>query len=179
MGIWRKSMKNTITYAVVALFMVMPAPGHATDYMWISFGPMLHWNIGGKEEGSTKMSISLEAALWYESGHDNGYSIDVGAEYEFTVPGQRREGTKPNKWLWYSEFQLGRPPGIPMGGFSAGPVFDASNRQMGFQSSVWGCYLLGFDIRYRRLGGANFLCPGIFAKVPVLWWGGGKLYQME
>jgi hypothetical protein len=110
---------------------------------------MMHWNFGDFGNG---FSIGCEGAGWGFIRGAVPVSLDLGFEYEF---GYRR-------WRFYSEAQTVC--------FSAGPVIEitAGERiKAGFQGSLWYCAFAGIDVRYRRIGGENIICPGVFGKAPI------------
>lgn len=119
---------------------------------WVyMFGPMLHLNISKK----VTASFGLELAYWnYEHFP---YSFDCGLEFE------------RKKIRLYSEAQTG----IGLAGISAGPVAefrtDSSSFHLGFQSSVWCNYFLGFDVRYRGIARTSYICPGTYFKLPIVY----------
>ena len=113
-----------------------------------TIGPMLHVNFG---EGKTRCSYSLETAYWNFSGFP--WSVDFAMEFE------------KKKIRIYSEGQTG----FGLGGIAAGPVleFNKENNKtsLGWQASIWGNYYWGFDLRYRKINGNKFFCPGTYLKV--------------
>lgn len=114
-----------------------------------SIGPMLHVNIGNQK---VKCSWNVEAAYWNFSAFP--WSIDMAIEIE------------KRKTRFYSELQTG----IGVGGISIGPVLEFNREDkktnVGWQSSLWGNYYLGFDFRYRKIGGKSFFAPGTYLKIP-------------
>jgi hypothetical protein len=114
-------------------------------------GPMVHYNIGG---GDKKFSFALEASGWLIN-KDLPLPLggDLGVEF------QRK------KVRVYSELQTGSLLGL-----SLGPVLEFSENDpvLGFQSSIWSAFFLGFDMRYRRINKMNYYSPGIFFKFPFL-----------
>lgn len=110
-------------------------------------GPMLHININDKK---LKCSYSLEVAYWNFKGFP--WSIDGAIEFE------------RKKLRLYTEAQTG----FGLAGFSSGPVLEINREEkktnLGWQSSVWGNYYLGFDIRYRKINGKKFFCLGSYFK---------------
>jgi hypothetical protein len=122
----------------------------SSQTIW-TVGPMLHVNFGGKEgEKKVKVSYALEFAYWNFSRFP--YSFDFAAEF-----GKKRIRL-------YTEAQTG----IGIAGISAGPVLeiqtDKSACKLGFQTTVWANYFLGFDYRYRRIDKTNFNCIGTYVK---------------
>ena len=114
-------------------------------------GPMVHYNIGG---GDNKFSFAIEASGWLIN-KDLPLPLggDLGIEF------QRK------KVRVYSELQTGALLGL-----SVGPVleFSENDPELGFQSSIWTAFLLGVDMRYRRINKINYYSPGIFFKFPIL-----------
>lgn len=113
-------------------------------------GPMFHLNIG---DSKLRGSFGIEAAYWnYEHFP---YSYDFAIEFE------------KQKIRFYSEVQTG----IGIAGISLGPVLEIRTNEAklkaGFQTSVWGNYFLGFDLRYRNVGGDSYFCPGTYFKIPL------------
>ncbi|MDD2413137.1 MAG: hypothetical protein RBS19_10075 [Bacteroidales bacterium] len=121
---------------------------HAQD-VW-TVGPMLHINFGDQK---VKASFSVEAAYW--NFYFIPYSVDFGLEFE------------KQKIRIYSEFQTG----IVVLGGSIGPVLEFNTKEQNFiggiQASVWANYVLGINLRYRKIGGKEYLAPGIYGKLPV------------
>ena len=64
----------------------------------------------------------------------------------------------------YTEAQTG----FGLGGISSGPVIEINKEEkkttIGWQSSIWGNYYLGFDFRYRKINGKKFFCLGSYLK---------------
>ena len=126
----------------------------ATAYSAVTIGPMIHANFGG---GEVKFSGGIEAAYW--DVREGPWSIDLGLEFE------------AEKMRLYTEFQTG----IVVAGFSIGPVLEfptgnsVGDARLGLQSSVWGSYFAGIDVRLRYMGfGEYILSPGVFGKYPIL-----------
>lgn len=140
-----KFFKFTITVLLLCNFI---SKTHGQD-IW-TVGPMLHINFGDKQ---IKASFAIEAAYW--NIYFIPYSVDAGIEFE------------KNKIRLYSEFQTG----IGLAGGSIGPVFEFNTKEInvkgGIQASLWANYFIGFDLRYRRIGGKDFIAPGVYAKLPV------------
>lgn len=114
-------------------------------------GPMIHFNFGNKEH---HFSYGVEGSAWvFNSNQLPPLSADFGIEFEKA------------KIRVYSELQTGTLLGL-----SAGPVIEFErdvDPRLGFQSSVWGAFFLGLDMRYRRINKTNYFAPGIFFKFPV------------
>ena len=112
-----------------------------------TIGPMLHVNFGADK---IRCSYNFEVAYWNHSAFP--WSIDFALEFE------------KNKVRFYGEGQTG----IGLAGISAGPVveFQTIERKtkLGLQASVWGNYFWGFDLRYRKISGDSFFCPGTYLK---------------
>ena len=113
-------------------------------------GPMIHYNIGG---GDKKFSFALEASAWLLN---QNLPLPIGGD--LGVEFQRK------KVRVYSELQTGSLLGL-----SLGPVVEFSENDpvLGFQSSLWSAFFLGFDMRYRRINKSNYYSPGIFFKLPL------------
>ena len=113
-----------------------------------TIGPMLHVNFGDEK---TVCSWNMEVAYWNFSGFP--WSVDMGLEFE------------RKKFRIYTEGQTG----IGVAGIASGPVFEINRvdkkESLGWQSSVWGNYYWGFDIRYRKIGGKSFFAPGTYLKI--------------
>jgi hypothetical protein len=124
------------------------APGQS----WAFVGPMVHFNFGNKEH---HISIGLEGSYWKDAFQNQNapfLGADAGFEYEFG-----------GKWRVYAEAQAG---GIL--GLSAGPVLEIGDgrSRLGMQSSLWYCFILGLDMRWRYTGSSAW-SPGIFGKMPL------------
>lgn len=143
----------------------LPCLLHATSHKWISFGPMLHWNIGN---GKKAPSLALEFAYWNYPHHNTfygdptgmGYGLDMAADWELT----KSDG---HLYRLYTEAQVGKDG---TKGGSLGPVLEftsGSPFHIGVQSSVWVCWLQGADARIRYINGNAFLSPGFFGKVAL------------
>lgn len=146
-------MKNKII-AVIFIFVLSLTSIHqihAQD-VW-TVGPMLHINFGDQK---VKASFSVEAAYW--NLYFIPYSIDFGLEFE------------KQKIRIYSEFQTG----IVVLGGSIGPVLEFNTKEQNFkggvQASVWANYVLGVNLRYRKIGGKEYFAPGIYGKLPVFFY---------
>lgn len=140
-------IKNKIFILLFFLF-IFPYRSFSQE-IW-TVGPMLHINFGGEK---VTASFAIEAAYW------NVYvvpvSIDGGIEFD------------KHKIRIYSEFQTG----IGILGVSAGPLLEIGTKPFylapGFQTSAWANWIVGLDMRYRRVQGKNYFAPGIYAKLPV------------
>jgi hypothetical protein len=134
--------RNTI----LLLFFLFHGNRCMSQSIWTA-GPMLHVNFGGEK---TKASFAIEFAYWNFSHFP--YSCDMAVEFE------------KQKVRLYAEAQTG----IGLAGISCGPVveFQTSERKtkLGIQTSVWGNYYLGFDLRYRYIDDTSYLCPGVYVK---------------
>lgn len=112
-------------------------------------GPMLHFNFGGPK---MKVSFGLEVAYWNFAHFP--YSIDFCTEFE------------KQRIRLYSELQTG----VGIAGVSAGPVMEIQTDKpavkLGFQSSIWGNYFFGIDLRYRYIDKTSFFSPGTYLKIP-------------
>ena len=113
-----------------------------------TIGPMIHFNFG---EDKLKVSYNIEAAYWNYSKFP--WSVDFALEFE------------KKKFRLYSEGQTG----FGLGGIAAGPVIEfdreINKTTAGCQASIWGNYYWGFDLRYRKINGNKFFCPGTYLKV--------------
>lgn len=125
-------------------------------------GPMLHINFGDQK---VKASFSVEAAYW--NVYFIPYSLDAGIEFE------------KQKIRIYSEFQTG----IVVLGGSIGPVLEFNTKEQNFkggvQASVWANYVLGVNLRYRKIGGKEYFAPGIYGKLPVFFYDKDKPDEEE
>ena len=138
-----KAFNYSIFYFLVILF---SSSFSFSQTLW-TVGPMLHINLG-KEKPT--MSYGLEFAYWNSSHFP--YSVDMAVEFERHL------------FRVYSEIQTG----IGIAGVSAGPVLEFSSEKpllsLGFQSSIWGNYFLGADIRTRFIRKKFLFCPGVYIK---------------
>ena len=134
---------------VFLVFLMMITGTFVSAQSTWSIGPMLHWNIGDKKVRTT---FGVEFSYW--NWRHFPYSIDGGVDF-----GKQRI-------RFYSEVQTG----VGVAGVAAGPVFEIQTDKPafkpGFQFSVWGCYIAGFDVRFRFIGKHGFFCPGLFLKIP-------------
>jgi hypothetical protein len=120
-------------------------------------GPMLHVNMANKKR---PVSFGIELSYW---NYDHfPYSVDGCVEFE------------KGKIRLYSEVQTG----IGIAGISAGPVLEFQTKahvvKIGYQASIWGNYFLGFDVRFRHIDKENYICPGIYGKLPLGHYGDGS-----
>lgn len=133
-------------YLVLISFILICYHKLHSQSIW-TIGPMLHININDKK---LKCSYSLEVAYWNFNGFP--WSIDGALEFE------------RKKFRLYTEGQTG----FGLGGISSGPVLEFNKEDkktyLGWQSSVWGNYYLGFDIRYRKINGKKFFGLGTYLK---------------
>ncbi len=143
-------MKTKILFFAMLTFLTFNVLKKAYSQDVWTVGPMLHINFGDKQ---VKASFAIEAAYW--NFYFIPYSLDAGIEFE------------KQKIRVYSEFQTG----IGLAGGSIGPVFEFNTKEIivkgGIQASLWANYFIGFDLRYRRIGGKEFIAPGVYAKLPV------------
>ena len=119
---------------------------------WAFVGPMIHFNFGG---GEHHLSLVLEGSYWKDVlMNSNAPFLGVDAGFEYEIGG---------KWRFYSEAQTG---GIL--GLSAGPVLEVSDGRgdWGIQSSVWYCFIVGLDMRWRYTD-RSYWSPGVFGKLPL------------
>jgi hypothetical protein len=122
---------------------------------------MTHLNFGKNQR---TLSTGIEFAIWKyhvkemfmfgsaPADGDPGYGADFGMEWD--------EG----KFRLYAEAQSG----VVYAGASLGPVVEWSGDwtpSIGLQGSIWANYLLGLDLRYRRVNGENWLAPGAYGKL--------------
>jgi hypothetical protein len=131
----------------------------------ITVGPMIHMNIGNGNSFPGDFSVGIEAAYWYIGNDFPIHSFDVGFDYSFSGN---------SSWSLYSELQIGGP----FIGISAGPLFDCDAKLWGIQGSIWGSYVGGLDLRYRYLDQAHYFCPGLFLKLPAVWWNHDAFYSI-
>lgn len=147
-------LKNNIHYFKLLPFarnimtaFILTASSFPAQTIW-SAGPMVHFNFGNHQ---TRVSFGLEFAYWNFSHFP--YSIDFCTEFE------------SHKIRLYSELQTG----VGLAGISAGPVLeiqtDKPALKLGFQTSVWGNYFLGADLRYRYIDKTSFFCTGPYFKI--------------
>jgi hypothetical protein len=116
----------------------------------ISFGPMLHLNIGEKPN---RLSFGLEAAYWNLQKFPAG--IDVGVDFQ--------KGVK----RFYFEGQVG----IGLAGVAAGPVFETKKNdvtRLGWQTNIRANYFAGVNLRWRRVNEQKTFAPGLYAKIPIM-----------
>lgn len=134
---------------IILLIGLLSYSALAEERTAFSIGPMVHFNFG---QNKMLVSFALEASLWTFDPFPA--SIDLGLELDRT------------SLRIYSEFQTG----AIITGISVGGVLEIKNDNLyaGLQSSVWGNYYGGADLRYRRINGADYFCPGIYAKLPVI-----------
>jgi len=113
-----------------------------------TIGPMLHINFSKGNKPST--SFSLECAYWNFNGFP--YSIDFACEFE------------KERIRFYTEGQTG----IGLLGVSVGPVLEYTKKSkkshLGWQTTYWGNYFLGFDVRKRKINSASNWCIGTYVK---------------
>lgn len=141
-------MNNLTTIVVLNIFLVFNVFGEYRSNA-ISFGPMLHMNIGDE----MKLSISFELSYWQLKDTPYPWSVDIGIEYGADI--QRI----------YSELQTG----VYYAGVSSGVAVEYNKGDIayGYQGSIWGNLFAGFDFRYRRIRNENYFCPGFYVKAPV------------
>ncbi len=138
-------MKKILIIFVLVSFNSIAQSG-SSSYVFV--GPMLHYNIGNKEN---KFSFGLEASYWIQPHTSNtSFGADFGIEREF--------GTKKNRI--YSEAQIGYILGA-----SLGPVLEIQNKKstLGIQGSAWCTLGVGIDLRLRSTD-SNYFAPGIMLK---------------
>ena len=137
-------MKKTVAFLLLSILAACGDEIGPKTVFW-TIGPMVHINFG---KGSIKPSLALEGAAWI----DFFFGMDAGVEIE------------KGKARIYYEFQTG----LVFFGLSMGSVCEfASERDaaaVGFQTSLWGACFGGGDLRYRRIDGRNYFCPGAFVK---------------
>jgi hypothetical protein len=137
-------MKKHILFLIIIFISFYELPAQS---IW-TIGPMLHLNINDKKLNC--VSYNLEVAYWNFNGFP--WSIDGAIEFE------------KKKIRLYTEGQTG----FGLGGISSGSVLEFNREDkktyLGWQSSVWGNYYLGFDIRYRKINGKKYLCLGTYLK---------------
>jgi len=112
----------------------------------VFYGPMLHFEFTGHKSFAQRFSYSFEVSYWvpnYFCGVDAG--IEVGS----------------GKLILYSEAEAG----IFIAGLSWGPYinFLGKDKMAGFQTTLWGNWFWGFDLRWRS--GNGYL--GTYGKLPV------------
>lgn len=141
-------MVKSILSALFIVHLAVSVPAQTREVFM--FGPMLHVNFG---EEKKRVSVALELSYWnYENFP---YSFDGGIEIE------------KHRIRLYSEAQTG----IGLAGLSIGPVLefrgDEKKLKAGFQTSLWGNYFLGFDLRLRKIAKQTYICPGTYVKIPL------------
>lgn len=142
-------LKSVASYLYIILFILVINVNkiQAQHNEIFTFGPMIHLNLGEK----IRPSIGLEFAYWNYNGFP--YSIDFGFDIQ------------KGAFRLYTEAQTG----IGLAGISAGPFLEinkeASNK-LGLQTSIWGNYYLGGDLRFRFAKGETVFAPGVYAKLP-------------
>ncbi|MDB5047559.1 MAG: hypothetical protein JWO30_630 [Fibrobacteres bacterium] len=117
----------------------------------ILVGPTIHWDFGNHAHG---FSYGVETSYWNFLNGIWPYSLDFGLEYGHS------------HFRIYSEAQAS----LVVIGLSLGPVLDFGGKNgtsLGWQNSVWASYLVGLDMRWRRLEGTTYYCPGVFTKLPA------------
>jgi hypothetical protein len=133
-------------YILVSLLILSIHINVTAQSIW-TIGPMIHLNLNDKK---VKCSYNLEVAYWNFNGFP--WSIDGAIELE------------RKKIRLYTEGQTG----FGLGGISSGPVIEINKEEkkttIGWQSSIWGNYYLGFDLRYRKINGKKFFCLGNYLK---------------
>ncbi len=141
-------MKNVNYLKIKILFILFWTSTFTFSQSIWTAGPMLHINIGNDK---VRASWGFEFAYWNFSHFP--YSYDFCTEFE------------KKRIRLYGEVQTG----FGLGGISAGPVLeiqtDVPAIRLGFQTSIWGNYFLGFDLRYRRIDNKSFFCPGTYVKM--------------
>lgn len=150
-----------ILFLVMLLALAIPA---APRLGYLTLGPMVHFNFGENEFKA--FSFGLEGAYWnYARGPSDGFLDNVpdfetpgwGAALGFEVDGKALR------------FHLEPQIGWVYAGVSLGSVLEISRQDgsilPGFQGSGWVNALLGFDLRYRRIGGRNVQALGLYGKL--------------
>jgi len=115
----------------------------------LSFGPMLHLNMGEKPN---RLSFGFEVAYWNLQKIPAG--IDVGFDFQ--------KGVK----RFYFEGQVG----IGLAGVAFGPVFEKKKddvTRLGWQTNIWANYFAGVNLRWRRVNKQKTFAPGVYLKVPL------------
>jgi hypothetical protein len=155
-----------LLFPVLLIAILLPMAARAAPRLeYITIGPMLHFNFGGNAYQS--FSWGLEAAYWnYPRGPEDGFlknSPDTpgwGAALGFEVD--------RNAFRFHLEPQVG----WVLAGLSLGSVLEAPRgggpTLLGLQGSAWMNAILGFDLRYRRIGGKNFQALGQYVKIGAL-----------
>jgi len=118
-----------------------------------TLGPTLHWNFGGNQKGN--WNIGMEIAYWQNTVLKIPLSINAGFEYNSLL-----------QWLVFSELQTG----VVFFGASSGIIIQLPENEdikFGYQVSAWANCFVGVDIRYRYIRNHSYLCPGIYAKLPI------------
>jgi hypothetical protein len=158
-----KIWKNLLLICVIILFLPFVAynPEGQERWEYLTVGPMLHLNFG---KNDWLFSFGFEAAFWVCRGNKPPYSIDIGCEFV------------RNGFRFYTELQafllnlFSGSEDYTFLGISAGPVLEIAEDykvNIGYQGSIWGCFFAGADLRYRRMDGYDYFCPGVFGKMPI------------
>jgi len=122
----------------------------AQSNVLVLVGPKLNFNISKTEK---RFSGGLEVSTWSGNDEDGLSGAAFGVEFE------------RDRLRIYADLQTGYILGI-----SAGPVVEISheNTKLGFQGSLWGVFLIGGELKYRRINSTNYFAPGFLLKIPVL-----------
>lgn len=132
--------------------LLLTVPITASEPVFWTFGPMLHFNFGKKWDG---ISLGFEVSRWTEidpdAEDDPMLGWDIGVEFQ-------REKSRI-----YSEVQYGFYAGASTGLYME--LHESRPPDFGVQGSLWGALGVGADLRARiGTSGATF-SPGLFAKV--------------
>lgn len=122
----------------------------AQSNVLVLVGPKLNFNISKTEK---RFSGGLEVSTWSGNDEDGLSGAAFGVEFE------------RDRLRIYADLQTGYILGI-----SAGPVVEISreNTKLGFQGSLWGVFLIGGELKYRRINSTNYFAPGFLLKIPVV-----------
>lgn len=141
---------NFLTF-LLSLFLIVGLA--KADALW-TFGPTLHLDFG---KGKWEPSAGLEYGIWGltqfgPAGSKVPLGADVGIEFSRTEA------------RIYSEVQGGMFAGISVGPYLEFPYTD-ERPDYGIQGSIWGAYILGWDLRGRSGTDGKTVSTGVFGKV--------------
>lgn len=153
---------------LLALLFLPAALQAAPRLGYVTIGPMAHFNFGNN--GYLSFSWGVEAAYWtYENSLQEGFFRNTPPE-DGTPGFSAALGFEVdrNAVRYYLEPQMG----WVFTGISLGPVLevprDGGPVLLGLQADGWLNALVGFNLRYRRIGGRNFQALGWYAKIGAL-----------
>ena len=142
-------MRRKKTTLLIFLFIVVKT-NIFSQTIW-TIGPMLHINFGGDKP---HISYAIESSYW-DLSHFY-YGVDAGFEFE----------PKAKKTRIYSEIQTG----FGLAGIALGPLLEINRTEkkihLGIQTSIWGNYFIGVDLRKRWVDKTKYRCAGLYLKIP-------------